>query len=191
MRKPLTKEAKDRKNARERKRRFELGPQEKAHVASVSKAWRTGRSDEQKQKDRAKRRKKHESMPPEERQKENDRKRAQQALKTEDQRRQDMCNRCEERANRKKIPFNLTLDHINAIWPKDNQCPALGVLLERGTKHVKRCSPTIDKLNPALGYVIGNVAIVSHLANAVMQDATPTQVMAVASWFKNQVNDWE
>ena len=191
MRKPLTREAKDRKNARERKRRSERTPEKRAHVARVERLWRANRNEEQKQKERDTKRKLRDRMSPEERQQENDRKRAQQALKSEDQRRQDMCNRCEQRADRKKIPFNLTLDHINAIWPKDNRCPALGVLLERGKKHAKRCSPTIDKLNPALGYVIGNVAIVSHLANAVMQDATPTQVMAVASWFKTQVDDWE
>ena len=40
-------------------------------------------------------------------------------------------------------------------------------------------SPTIDRKIPKLGYIKGNVVIVSHLANRIMSNATSEQVQLV------------
>jgi uncharacterized protein YejL (UPF0352 family) len=44
-------------------------------------------------------------------------------------------------------------------------------------------SPQLDRLVPELGYVVGNVAVISRLANTIKSNATPQQIRAVADWF--------
>ena len=87
-----------------------------------------------------------------------------------------------QRADKNRVPFNLTLDYINEIWPDDNKCPALGILLERGKGNMTDHSPCIDKIVPSLGYVVGNIQIVCNLANRIKTNATPAQVMIVAQY---------
>lgn len=52
-------------------------------------------------------------------------------------------------------------------------CPLLGIPLFRGSRGI-HCpnSPSLDKLVPALGYVPGNVLVISYRANSIKQDAT-------------------
>ena len=42
------------------------------------------------------------------------------------------------------------------------------------------CSPTLDKQIPELGYVIGNIEVISHLANTIKQNVGSHEVRAVA-----------
>lgn len=86
------------------------------------------------------------------------------------------------RAKLAGIPFELRFEDIN--WP--DVCPVLGMALDysRGTKGgVQDNSPSFDRLNPKLGYVHGNVIIVSNLANRIKTDATPEQLMRVARFY--------
>lgn len=58
-------------------------------------------------------------------------------------------------------------------------CPALGVELKRGDIHD---SPSLDRLDPARGYTIDNVAWVSQRANRIKNDATLAELYRVADW---------
>lgn len=53
-------------------------------------------------------------------------------------------------------------------------CPLLGIELKRGAGvgGVLPSSPSLDRKNPKLGYVSGNVWVISHRANAIKGDAT-------------------
>ena len=44
--------------------------------------------------------------------------------------------------------------------------------MQRGIGKPIHGSPTIDKINPKMGYTKGNVMVVSHLANSMKRDAT-------------------
>ena len=68
-------------------------------------------------------------------------------------------------------------------WP--THCPALGLELDYTGKDPIR-GWSIDKLNPAQGYVPGNVAIVSRLANTIKSNATADQIRRVADWVDAQ-----
>jgi len=101
-----------------------------------------------------------------------------------------MVIRSKKRAKRKNLSFNLTTEYIKEIWPEDNKCPALGIDLKRGII-VQDCSPSLDRIIPELGYIKGNVQIVSNLANRIMSNATPDQVIMVGEHFKKVIKELE
>jgi hypothetical protein len=70
-----------------------------------------------------------------------------------------------ERARKFNLPFNLTVSDL--IMPET--CPVLGIKLEPniGGKIAAPNSPSLDRINPKLGYVKGNVQIISFRANTI------------------------
>lgn len=90
------------------------------------------------------------------------------------------------RAKRLGVPFDLDYDDVKA----PAVCPVLGIPLVRNHQGSKvgpnANSPTVDRLIPEKGYVKGNIAVISHKANAIKQDATADEVFAVAKWMKEQ-----
>jgi len=73
------------------------------------------------------------------------------------------------RAKRFGVPFNLTQADI--VVP--THCPVLGIPLDFSSKE---CVPTLDKIIPALGYIAGNVAVISMRANRLKSDATAEEL---------------
>lgn len=53
-------------------------------------------------------------------------------------------------------------------------CPLLGIklVLGRGVGGAKPSSPSLDRIKPYLGYVPGNVWVISYKANMIKNDAT-------------------
>jgi hypothetical protein len=77
--------------------------------------------------------------------------------------------RTKDRAKKKGIDFNLTIDDI--IVPK--QCPVFKVDLRVGD--LDWC-PSIDRIDPTKGYTKGNIQIISMKANRMKNDATATEI---------------
>lgn len=99
--------------------------------------------------------------------------------------RKSMLSRVKYRAKKENIPFNLSIDDI----PFLKICPVFNVPFTFGKKGVpKHWSPSLDKIIPMLGYVKGNVQVISYLANCMKQDATPEQLNQFAEWVKNGQN---
>lgn len=75
-----------------------------------------------------------------------------------------------ERARKGGYVCTITVHDI--VIPKF--CPLLGIELKRGTGAggVISSSPTLDKINPILGYVPGNIWVISARANTLKNDAT-------------------
>lgn len=65
-------------------------------------------------------------------------------------------------------------------------CPALGIPLYRagGAAAQGPNSPTLDRVTPELGYVRGNVRVISSRANQIKSDATPEELLRVACYFQ-------
>lgn len=84
------------------------------------------------------------------------------------------------RANRKCLPFDLTTADV--VVPE--ACPVLGIPLVVNIGTCGPNSPTLDRLRPELGYVRGNVQVISHRANTVKSDATPEELEAVLAYVK-------
>jgi hypothetical protein len=89
-------------------------------------------------------------------------------------------NQIRTRALKKGLAFDLTPEDISAPV----HCPVLGIKLEYGAKLANFSSPTLDRLRPALGYVKGNVNVISHRANTIKSNATSVEVQAVADWMR-------
>ena len=90
-----------------------------------------------------------------------------------------------QRARDKNLPFDLTLDDI--IIPE--YCPILPwIKIQKNTTGKGPCdtSPTLDRIIPELGYVKGNIQVISSRANVLKSNATPKELQALASWINTQ-----
>lgn len=81
------------------------------------------------------------------------------------------------------IPYAFGLSDL---LPLPTHCPDLGIPLIYGNKTAHSPnSASIDKIVPELGYVSGNVRIVSYRANAMKQDASLVELQTIAqSWMR-------
>lgn len=79
------------------------------------------------------------------------------------------------RAQKHGIPFDLLPEDV--IVPE--RCPVLGIPFVRGTKTLCDGSPTLDRMIPSLGYVRGNVTVISARANRIKSDASLAELRRV------------
>jgi len=75
--------------------------------------------------------------------------------------RQKMLSAAKQRAAKRGVRFELTLDDI--VIPA--ACPLLGILITIGDGVMNDNSPSLDRIRNEAGYIPGNVIVVSHLAN--------------------------
>tara|TARA_R110002096_G_scaffold152150_1_gene315103 strand:- start:378 stop:857 length:480 start_codon:yes stop_codon:yes gene_type:complete len=86
------------------------------------------------------------------------------------------------RARKGNYPFNLTLEDINI----PTHCPVYPwIALEVGGKDINT-SPSIDKYIPKLGYVKGNICVISHRANTHKSDSTRQEIELLLQWMLKQ-----
>jgi len=91
-----------------------------------------------------------------------------------------------DRAVKAGIPFNLTEGDIEI----PDCCPALGIPLVAGSSRGGTdASPSLDRIKPELGYVRGNVRVISGRANRIKSNAAASELEAVARWLKNLVDE--
>jgi len=95
----------------------------------------------------------------------------------------EMFNQVKSRAKRQGKPFRLMVSDI--VIPEI--CPALGIPLIPGKKKLQPNSPSIDAIIPELGYIPGNIAIISMRANSIKQNATHQEIRKVADWLESVV----
>ena len=88
-----------------------------------------------------------------------------------------MLYRAKSRAKKKGIPFDLELEDIQV----PDVCPVLGIklCLKQGKKGYHPDSPSLDRIDPSLGYVKGNVQVMSARANLLKNDASVEELQAV------------
>lgn len=76
------------------------------------------------------------------------------------------------RAKRKDIPFEITLEDI--VIPI--VCPITLAPLKKGEGKVSPTSPTLDRIDNSRGYIPGNVAVISNRANSNKGDLTLEEI---------------
>jgi hypothetical protein len=93
-----------------------------------------------------------------------------------------MLSRARQRATKAGIPFAVERKDITI----PEKCPVLGIPLSFGNSQKKKApewnSPSIDRLIPELGYVPGNIAIISHRANLLKNAGTLEEHKMLVEW---------
>lgn len=82
---------------------------------------------------------------------------------------------CKSRAKKASLPFNLDVKYLAELLDSTSTCPLLGIPFSEG-----RYTQSVDKIVPELGYVKGNVWIVSYRANSIKNDATLEELQTIA-----------
>lgn len=83
-----------------------------------------------------------------------------------------MLRHAAKRAKLRRYACTITLEDI--VIPEF--CPLLGVRLQTGNRQSRDNSPSLDKIKPSLGYVPGNVWVISQRANALKGNATTEEL---------------
>lgn len=96
---------------------------------------------------------------------------------------QQLYRHAKKRALTKELEFNIELKDIHI--PK--KCPILKVPLICSTRY----SPSIDRIYPDKGYVKGNIAVISTLANSMKANATPQELLIFARNIKKYMDLYE
>jgi len=91
-----------------------------------------------------------------------------------------MLNNARRRADRFGTLFNITEQDI--FIPET--CPVLGIPLVISSGHAKPNSPSLDRIFPELGYIKGNIIVVSSLANTIKSYGTVEQIGKVYEFYK-------
>lgn len=87
--------------------------------------------------------------------------------------------RTKKRAREKGIKFKLTVHDVPEVPSK---CPVLGIKIEANPEAGPLdSSPSVDRIDPAKGYVPGNVRIISNRANRLRSDGTAEELRKVAA----------
>lgn len=98
-----------------------------------------------------------------------------------------MWRHAKERAERNSVPFTITFEDMPEI-PK--MCPVLPWIelkSNTGGKIITAASPTLDRVIPSLGYVPGNVHIVSNRANGLKSDASMEEARLIYEYMKEHI----
>jgi hypothetical protein len=90
--------------------------------------------------------------------------------------------RAKARAKERGVPFDLD---VKDLLPLPIVCPVLGIRLTFNGGRMKRNSPSLDRMKPELGYVRGNVRVISQRANGLKSDATSEELEAVSRYVRS------
>lgn len=90
-----------------------------------------------------------------------------------------------KRAKDKGLPFSIT----EADIPVPKFCPVFGIKLEFGNMKLRDSSPSVDRFIPELGYVPGNVAVISWKANKIKSNASFQELKQIADWMESQLKE--
>ncbi len=82
----------------------------------------------------------------------------------------------------KKLGIPHDLHYTDLVIPE--LCPVLGILLSKGVDGRHDGSPSIDRVHNHLGYIKGNVAVISWKANKMKSDMTIGQLRSLVFYME-------
>jgi hypothetical protein len=86
-----------------------------------------------------------------------------------------LLNAAKWRASHNGIPFNLSLDDFEI----PDMCPVYQVPFDSG-----KYAATLDRIIPSLGYVKGNIQVISHRANTLKRDASLEELQTLVAFLE-------
>ncbi len=97
----------------------------------------------------------------------------------------EMLRRIKHKSKQYGIRFNLDISDIHI----PEFCPLLGIPLRTNNGTPKFDSASLDKIDPALGYVRGNVWVISLKANQMKSNASLEEVKLLATNFEKKIKE--
>lgn len=85
----------------------------------------------------------------------------------------------------KKSRVACTITQKDILIPEF--CPILSVKLEFGDMATRDNSPSLDRIIPELGYIPGNVAVISFRANRIKNEGSFGEHRKIADWMESQL----
>ncbi|MCF1193309.1 hypothetical protein LRR18_17100, partial [Mangrovimonas sp. AS39] len=91
------------------------------------------------------------------------------------------------RAKRKNVACEITKNELEEIYNETKGfCAYCNTQFNfHNTTKTRRDSPSVDRIIPDQGYIKNNLTICCHRCNMIKNEATPTQLLAIA----NKVHD--
>jgi len=89
-----------------------------------------------------------------------------------------------QRAKKQGVPFNLSPDDFEIPV----RCPVFGFRLKVGNSGFNPRSPSIDRIIPKLGYVPGNIQVISYRANELKRDASLEELKMLVGFLTKSNN---
>lgn len=92
-----------------------------------------------------------------------------------------------KRARDAKIPFAIRITDICI----PDRCPVLGMMLDQTqgaspSRAPRPNAPSLDRIDPAKGYTLDNVAVISHRANNLKKDGTIDEHERIAAFMETR-----
>lgn len=84
-----------------------------------------------------------------------------------------LCHMAKHRAKEKDVPFNISAEYLNNLWEiQEGRCAVSGraFVLEAGSGRVHPDTVSVDRIVPELGYVTGNVRLVTYHVNVCLSE---------------------
>ncbi len=94
---------------------------------------------------------------------------------------QSLVTTAKARAKKFGVAFNIVAGDIYI----PDVCPVLGIKLFRTPNKRTDNTPSLDRINPAKGYVKGNIKIISWRANRLKCDASFEEIERLYDYLKN------
>lgn len=92
-----------------------------------------------------------------------------------------MISAARKTALKKNLPFDLKPEDIRI----PECCPIFGIKLKVGNGARTNASPSIDRIVPSVGYVAGNVIVISWRANRIKNDASISELESILRFYKS------
>lgn len=90
------------------------------------------------------------------------------------------------RAKKTGLEFTITMADIT---PLPDICPVLGIPLRKGNGSSDGNAYSLDRVDNSLGYIPGNVIVMSRRANVLKRDATAEEIHALSRWIASVNED--
>ncbi|NBR25317.1 MAG: hypothetical protein EBU08_16375 [Micrococcales bacterium] len=88
------------------------------------------------------------------------------------------------RAKKEGLPFDLTAEYITSIWPAENKCPIFNTPFKTARLGESRdASPSLERIDPAKGYVQGNILVVSLKANRMKNNGSLEELKLLVEYY--------
>lgn len=102
-----------------------------------------------------------------------------------------MTDQAKVRSRKLGLPCDITLEWMMEKFYHMDACPALNIAFDWHIIGNSNCqaSPSLDRIIPELGYIKGNVQLISYKANTMKNDASFEELQRFCEWVNRMLDN--